>query len=424
MLETFKNIFEPSTCGSYHVTKEAVTSVGSYLEAIELALDDRVKKGTKDGKDGDHHVIYRGEAGGGPDGNGHEKRRSAAFRLDEKGRCRYETSLGTLRNFYDRVVHRIDEKQRRHFPVFARHYGIDTSLLDVTYDHLVALFMACCKPENEPSDMGYVYILNKEYVNVTDIIDGLPKHQTKRRVSALLRDGDKYVSEEYYHRIKNLFHKFGAEKINSYIFQIVSRIEEIDKYPDIRENEGLEVKKKCKEVIEMLSPSSEDININYKDLHKILLKICEMLYSKDKSELPINFKKLEQPGRVNDQSDQKGCVKDYVNLLIYYLNRVQETHAGENFMPPMIYKPLDLFERARVQNALFIMDVYERMYEEGSHKRKYFPLQDIKFEFKIKIERTGEILKELDDVFDINFGEVYYDFDSMAKYIKGKAKES
>ena len=121
----------------------------------------------------------------------------------------------------------------------------------------------------------------------------------------------------------------------------------------------------------------------------------------------------------------------YLKLLVYFLkkgtcskwggdNRVKCQYSQESrcigtppFLPNLIYKPKITFERARLQQGYFIYQPYI----ETSNGTTL--LQEIG-QFKvIEVKNTESILKELDNI-GINYGTLYGDFDSYAKYYRKK----
>ena len=108
----------------------------------------------------------------------------------------------------------------------------------------------------------------------------------------------------------------------------------------------------------------------------------------------------------------------YTILSIHLIKRLHEYEEylfWLNWLPPMIYKPDILFERARIQSGFFIVQAFmhhtEPMYEVDVLAR-----QRIMYIHKIKITEPGKVLKELDNM-GINRATIYGDFDNIAKHI-------
>ena len=108
----------------------------------------------------------------------------------------------------------------------------------------------------------------------------------------------------------------------------------------------------------------------------------------------------------------------YTVLTIHFIKQLH--NFGEyifwlNWLPLMIYKPNVLFERARIQKGFFIVQAFmhhiEPVYEVDVLAR-----QRILFNQRIKIENTGSILEELNNM-GINRASIFGDFDNIAKSI-------
>jgi hypothetical protein len=113
----------------------------------------------------------------------------------------------------------------------------------------------------------------------------------------------------------------------------------------------------------------------------------------------------------------------YTVLTIHLINKLhlfQEWLYWFNWLPPMIYKPDILFERARIQHGFFIAQCYmqyiEEVYNSGGLAR-----QRIVFQQRIKIENAPGVLRELNNV-GVNRATIFGDFDNIAGYIVDKSK--
>ena len=77
----------------------------------------------------------------------------------------------------------------------------------------------------------------------------------------------------------------------------------------------------------------------------------------------------------------------------------------------MTYRPKIPFERARLQQGYFIYQAFSKFSQNA--------IQHINHDELIKIENPSKILRELENI-GINYGTLFGDYDSIAKYVKGK----
>ena len=47
------------------------------------------------------------------------------------------------KNYYDKIVSKLTEEEKKYFLAFCQHYGIPTNLIDFSYSPLIALFFSC-----------------------------------------------------------------------------------------------------------------------------------------------------------------------------------------------------------------------------------------------------------------------------------------
>lgn len=82
------------------------------------------------------------------------------------------------------------------------------------------------------------------------------------------------------------------------------------------------------------------------------------------------------------------------------------------------YDPITEFQRIKNQQGLFIHQGYQ-VYHESIYNSTVFTRQRIWMDKVFIIQNKSDILKELNNL-GINQKFVFYDFDSIAKYIKGR----
>lgn len=162
---------------------------------------------------GEHCFIEKNDETKTP--KSHEKRLSGAFRKEETVENRDSIFVHFMKRvdeYYELIGHRLSDVEREHFIAFSQHHWLPTNLLDITSAPLVALFMACDGATNN----GHVYIFDKDYMDVTDILAGFAHSDTLEQdfIELLINDNriavekffallKKHISETFYGSKKN-----------------------------------------------------------------------------------------------------------------------------------------------------------------------------------------------------------------------------
>ena len=102
--------------------------------------------------------------------------------LLNKAVLRLSNELSPLKSYLEKLI-------------FFQHYGLCTRLLDVTFNPLVALFMACCD-ENEFSCDGVVYRGHNSETTNTRIAELTAKYIFEHQLQDVILDISKYIKEE------------------------------------------------------------------------------------------------------------------------------------------------------------------------------------------------------------------------------------
>ena len=361
--------------------------------------------------------IFRGEGGYFP------KRVSGAFRLncnelkkgttcdacEKHGYCKpyrdstislYPDFMVALDEYYREVSHELSDAEKDDFIAFAQHHGLPTNLLDVTLHPLAALFMACHKDKyslkgkgTEAIEPAYVYIF-EDYIDVTDIMNRHPDDT----VVELLIQQNKYAINKMIDLLDGYSRKFLlSNKLTTYTKQLCWNLYERfhSDSPDVI------IPEECKEISRRA---------------KIAWEAC------DSDELGVMSNALNEL-RDSIKKIVKYCAlpsEPYIVLLIFYLESMNKPSAGE-YMPCMIYRPKELFRRARLQQGFFIVQPFKKIQDDGAYNkhRRIRLIQDIEHSKVVKINNPEFILRQLDYI-GINHGTMYGDYDSIAKHISKK----
>lgn len=361
--------------------------------------------------------IFRGEGGAFP------KRLSGAFRLNcnelKQGRnceecekrkyCRpYRDSTISLfpdfmvavDEYYREISHELSDAEKANSIAFAQHHGLPTNLLDVTFYPLTALFMACHKDQyrlkgklTEGIQSAFVYIF-EDYIDVTDIMNKYPDNT----VVELLIQNNEYAVGKMLDLLDGYSRKYlMSNKISAYIKQL------------------------CKNLHERFYSDSPDV---------IIPEECKVISQKARIAM-VSCDLIELGAReaaLNELRSAITKVKGFENLpadpylaaLIFYLRCADMPKEGD-YMPYMVYRPREIFRRARLQQGFFIVQPFKCIEDDGAYNknRRIRLIQDIKHSKVIKINNPELILRQLDYI-GINLGTMYGDHDNIANHTAKK----
>ena len=361
--------------------------------------------------------IFRGETESFP------KRVTSAFRLncrelkkenatcekcEKRNCCRpymdstislYPDFTVAIDEYYREISHRLSDAEKDNFIAFSQHHGLPTNFLDVTYQPLAALFMACYKHSysfkgsaDVTSEPAFVYIF-EDYIDVTDIMSKYPD----KTVIELLIENNDFTIKKMWQLLDSYQRKYTmSNKITAYTKQLCQNIHE--QFPMNTPN--VIVTDECKEVSENA---------------KIAMEAC------DSDEPNVRGEALAELR--NSISKVKGFddvpTEPYFAALIFYLRCTNKPSNGE-FMPYMIYRPKEVFKRARLQQGFFIVQPFKKIGDgEYNKNRRIRLIQEIKHSKVIKVSEPERILRQLDYI-GINLGTMYGDNDNIAKHIVKK----
>ena len=351
--------------------------------------------------------LFRGE------GSFYPKRVSGAFRTEQHlpSLDLYPDFNKGIDEFYRSVGYRLSEIEKNNFVAFSQHYGLPTNLLDVTPSPLTALFMACYSEErnlkgiliNDESPV-YVYIM-EHYIDVTDIVD----RYLDKSIIDLIIDQDEYTIKKMAELIYGFNRKdpFGIEnKFSIYIKQLCKNIFNFTNGYEFYKS----IFKKAKIVCEFQS-RNENIS-KFMEYNQLLFSLANEINQHE------GFTNIPLPYPQDASQKLRYC---YMMFLSFYLklikNNARQHDAGE-FMPYMIYRPKITFERARLQQGFFIIQPYVKPFGDDNDTRIRL-VQEIEHSKVIKVNQPEKILRQLDSI-GVNSGNMYGDYDNIAKYIKKK----
>jgi len=347
----------------------------------------------------------------------YNERLAGAFRGKSHG-----SLIKSINEYYSAVGHRLSDIEKQNFLAFAQHYGLPTNLLDVTSNPLNALFFACY----EAKENGYVYIFsNRNFIDITEIIEFFPRES----VFDLFISGNPIAVNTIHNSIREMFEsmrgllRFTGEAFvmegSSYISQLFCKLYCItrDKYSE-----------KNQDVISTVT-YEELINSVKGDGVVRARELSPNFYKTVNAERELFEELLEvicKDDIMNDMSNSKILVDDlmYYIIFILYCFRVDYRCNGNSdfkgyreLFPPMIYRPKITFERARQQQGYFVYMPY--MAASGMYSDIKIEMHNVSHMQAVEVKNPAQVLYELDNV-GVNYGTIYGDFDSIAKYIKEK----
>ena len=374
---------------------DVINSLSDYINFInKYPSSDFVFRGENDFFDNRIAAVFRENDGLIKDATSIEDLMS---KMDSRVYVSYE---GLLEKYYFSVSHMLSDIDKNHFVAFARHHGLPTNLLDITDNPLVALFMACDGVQKDK--LGYVYIFDRDYIDITDILNVFPKDNI---IELLISLNPKMIQVTYKMMIN--YASNHSDTFKKHLYHTVSGVltkyanpnylDKIIKQDVFEDMDNIALLNYLNEIIEVLS-NREDYDC-FKNMAEVIRENCI-------------------PAHVNITTELTCIYMIFLPSLLDDIARTLPLQAAVACIPKMIYKPKNTVERARMQYGYFIYQPYRIFYREGKAAGIY-RLQEENHVKKIKINKGNSILKELDNV-GMNCGTLYGDFDNFAKYIKEK----
>lgn len=383
--------------------------------------------------------VFRGENGI------FDERLSSAFvptRQTSKNSGYYLDFMEPINDFYSEVGHNIADEAKREFLAFSQHYGLRTNLLDITQNPLVALFFACFRHEGNEEYEGSVYIFSdKNFLDITELIKKSPleniidmlaigDYEILKKMSALIKKYFKWHSNQVMftgihsdstpvYRKEGICEHCGIAVGVKYVENMMFRVfcHARDKYI---ENGG--------SALNVSSISYNDLVKTYEDKQVTMGEFIGRGTSGHEHFESLFQRLCEQNEPIKNMASQaRDNATYYVSFLHYSLKCDQATDVDDhgdlepytNFLPPMIYNPSTLFERARLQRGYFIYQPYMRIEVIPDSILLPFPNSLNGQGVKVDIVNTFAVRNDLDNV-NINQGTLFGDPDNMAQYLKKK----
>lgn len=375
------------------------------IDSVSKYLDELKRKNTS-------NAFFRGES------KKYDSITSSYFR---KGTI--DHSQTTFKEFIEsyryEVSSQLSDFERDNFLAYAQHHGFPTNLIDITSNPLVALYFSCI---NNIDETGYVYIFKGD--RLINFPHELKDYELKSIYEVLINNDN--IQEMFFHVI----YKYYIENFDDFMYYYSENISTYLEFVkgNIKEDSNSKNLNKQEEALKWLN--------SVKDKYDIL-EYYESFFEKfyknsgvDNIELGLNIIKIigKLIGyKTNDEPFTKNTVLIILSFLstFIFMIKVKKINAYDNPMPKfpeMLYSPELNFDRMNFQSGKFIYQNVIYPYPYFLNKEEWTPIQEeIKYDYKFKIENKKQILKEL-DLLNINNMTLFHDPDNIASYIKNKYK--
>lgn len=352
-------------------------------------------------------------------------------------------------SFYNQVITKLTDEEKRYFLAFCQHYGIPTNLVDFSYSPLIALFFACygkssyhftlqeligdksledikkdvslqsilihnlvnTLEKNTISNFAQVYLIDKKWLlDITEIVGKLNGRSLFEGIYS-----DSSIRFEMVHKFMDFFKRIKIKDVMSCLKNIIQCYKDnnIDLYGTVINEEF------CNEEIFVIQEKLNQTNSNNTVL-KLYSYVFNIMEEKDENIL-YDGDIFKNPSEYTETYQLSALT--YVLLLVNLIDILKYGHNVElNFNIYFTYQPANLFDRIDVQKGLFIYQPYIYLTEDV-YDYSVLNVQNINPDICIEIDNYSTVLDEL-DYLGINVGKVYGDLDNIAKSVVSSFERS
>ncbi len=415
-----------------------VTSVSEYIKELEnLGMENYIFRGQNEPYFGIKANGFRHYLGGWTS--------DKIYNIDE-----------ISKNYYDKIVSKLTEEEKKYFLAFCQHYGIPTNLIDFSYSPLIALFFSCQGKQPPKFDLAELIgnVTIDELKNDTSIQNMLISNLVNKLEKPMLsKFAQVYLlNKRWLVDITDILSKIGKDNFLESIYsngeirkQLIYKI--IQKFESSQTSE--------KELVECLAQMIEcyringfnfwgetitdddegygygDVDTDIEDLFSFQKKLNEENLEETLHSLyDYTFHEMEDENipyssDIFDMYPYDGSIYElsaaiYVLLLANLIRIFYEVMNGSERLilktnMYFTYQPANLFDRINSQKGLFIYQPYLYSCDEV-YNYNVLSTQEVEPDVLIEVDNYNEILAEL-DILGINLDGVYGDLDNIAKSV-------
>lgn len=336
---------------------------------------------------------------------------SSGLRIDDIDYRKRLEFQQMIKKYYVEVGQRISEIDRRAFTAFSQHHGIPTNLIDISTSPLISLYFAC---QNDLDDNGFVYLINRK--NTIDITERMYDiNEIYINIIDIISSDKKEDIIKNFKMFRELF--IDNKKLFIYLFNIlIDEYTYYDNFISLVKKKIVFLKSAAKgfeeKQISLFFNNNRYDESEKEKINKIQNKYEEKLDNFIREEIDYGVE-------LKIESYEEKLIYIYYFMSKEFINLIKE--YGEyiswiNFLPIFTYNPVTDFQRIKNQEGLFIHQGYQ-IGHETVYDSSVFARQRIWPDKVFLIENKRKILQEL-DMLGFNEKYIFFDFDSIAKYIK------
>lgn len=356
------------------------------------------------------------------------------------------------KDYYNQIISKLTEDEKKHFLCFCQHYGIPTNLIDFSNSPIVALLFACqgksplsfniselCGKvtsndlkdnksvqnmlmhnlankleKGYTSDYAQIYLISKS--RLLDISEIIPQLNNQNLFNQIYVDPKLRVF--LFSKLSLLFQQIDEDTISKYLVNL------IEVYKENHTDFGVIINKEdfnshYEESIEDESIFTFQIQLTEKPLKDVIFDLYHYVFNETEDErIPYECDAFD--GYPEGAPIYEVGAMTYILLLANLVQIYDNDNNGCEHLDLgldiyLTYQPPNLFNRIESQRGLFLYQPYIYS-QEDIYNFKTLSVQTINPDVIIEIDNHNDILNELDQL-GINLGTIYCDLDNIARSV-------